>query len=841
MTFDDIKTILKNMSQEKKDAYKQEFINQDLKYVCPFPGCTLEELEYQWNEFNQMTKPFRRKSDWIHLEYLGIANEEIYNIFKNHLISSPINNDDLAYPDNQDSEVSEEYGDTLLMTESEFIPAADNVNADVALSNINIDKSFELAEQWCKETGFVMILPCANVNEIDERWEAFNMMTHKHRRVSDWKCLELFGLTNLQMYKYWRGLMLKSDGIDKVTPDSFIDGESLSVDHVPFSETAFLRNYFKKVMVHESAAELGRALNSIITKGKTYDNLYQSIIMKGVIEDTLTNYQAQNSLNIQINYSDMPMFTPDEMIDMGIFGHEPVENYFNAIGDDIISGDDTVLEWFKQYRQIYNGLPISEAFNKINLNRIRTLDNIYKTTTIEQRINNPALCQHILEMGWNPIYEFDPVTRVKADKRINNLIEAGFGASKIIDLRGFRTINLSKFAINEKSNVVNDGNYLKPIYLIFEEGTALFSKAIKAYTHGIYSHAAIAFDSTLEKMYSYGIEGSEKGAIGGFIIENIKDKNKDCHMGVYTIFVNNDIWQTIYDNVMHFVENVKQTAYSYANILTLIFKIPMEKSNNMICSQFVDRMLKLGGIDVTGKSSSLVDPNYLHRVSKASKTIYKMFEGKVKNFKPKQLYDRTYGMLNKISKYKTGIQFESNLYNESVFYYDSLNALNEISEMDLFEKYKALPLKSIYETLYMPCMEAKEIPIRFDKNGDILIDPFRLDYKSEYAKSHKLLMAYEKSKNYEGMKSELAKLWMMNISIEKKVQKSKFNKSRIKYLQDSKALILNDFKKYLDIVLQQEKDFDFEKYFIESPYYDQTYRVGKDTIKNTINLIKTVL
>ena len=836
--YNELVDILKSMTQEKIETYKEDFQRQDLYYIDPFlifytGQDKLDLLDKQYDQYHTMTKSFRRKSDWIHLEYIGVNNEDIYNIIKSDSIKDDIiNNPTYVDPDTTSSSDLEEYEAKEVLFESDFIPAADNIDYQEVLNSKNLDRSIPLAKKWMNDTDFILMIPPKSEKELEDRWDAYNYMIKKHRRVADWKALELFGLTNQQLYNHWKSKIYADEDLPEVDPMDFDDEYENNDFEIPFNEESYLRRYFRNKVVYESGKEVGEALSKLASD-LPEEKTYQKIINKKIIEDTINAYNDlhNNSLNVQINYSDLPMFTPDEMIDMGVFGHEPTDNCFNAIGDDIIAGDSTVLEWFNKYRAIFNGLPITEDFNEINLARVRKLDEIYKTTTNEQRLESPKLMQTILEMGWNPFYEFSPSIRVKADKRINCLIESNFGTSQIIDLCGFRTVNLSKFGLNEDSSM----DILKPIYIVFEEGYTLFSKAIKKVTNGIYSHAAIAFDSAMDKMYSYGVEDSS-GAFGGFVIENVKDKDKNAHMGIYTIFVPEDVWNVIYKNVMWFVENAKKTTYSFANILTIIFKIPYEKSNSLICSQFVDRMLKLGGIDVTGKASSLVDPNYLRRASRARKDIFKVFEGKVKSFSPKAVYNRTMGLIHKISKYKINTRIGDNVVHETIYYSDSLNALYTISDT-----VSDPILKQIYETFYLPCMEAKEIPIRFNKEGDLLFGPFNIDYKSEFNKSHKLLMVYDNKKNYEGMKSELAKLWALSIDIEKKLRSSRFNKSRAKYLTDAKALILNDFNKYLKVVMDHDSKFDFEKYFESTSYYDQVVRVDKNTIKHTINLIKTIV
>ena len=110
----------------------------------------------------------------------------------------------------------------------------------------------------------------------------------------------------------------------------------------------------------------------------------------------------------------------------------------------------------------------------------------------------------------------------------------------------------------------------------------------------------------------------------------------------------------IKDNVEYFHQNMKSTSYAYANILSILFKIPFERSKELICSQFVDRMLKVGGIDITHKSSSLVDPNFLRNCTSANKCIYRLFEGKVKSFHPGIIASR----LAKISRNPYKMQSE---------------------------------------------------------------------------------------------------------------------------------------------------------------------------------------
>ena len=149
MNYKELKDILFRLEVEKVKVYREEFEKQDLYYVSPWCNI-LEELEKEWEKFNTMTKPFRRKSDWIHLEYIGITNEEIYNLLKSNLLEGPIYSDQLASPDNVDKDEGEYIN--YIVSENSFIPAADNIEFDRVFRSNADSRKMKLAKDWMKDT-----------------------------------------------------------------------------------------------------------------------------------------------------------------------------------------------------------------------------------------------------------------------------------------------------------------------------------------------------------------------------------------------------------------------------------------------------------------------------------------------------------------------------------------------------------------------------------------------------------------------------------------------------------------------------------------------------------------
>lgn len=138
--------------------------------------------------------------------------------------------------------------------------------------------------------------------------------------------------------------------------------------------------------------------------------------------------------------------------------------------------------------------------------------------------------------------------------------------------------------------------------------------------------------------------------------------------------------------------------------------------------------------------------------------------------------------------------------------------------------------------------EAKSIPVRLSSKGMVIDLPTRIE--EEYQNIHKALLVYEEAKNYDAMKDSLAHLWYLNLLCERKINKlkDKDNKEvKLKVNRNTRARILNDFKKYLKLVVKNDKDFDFTSYFTKSKYNDRSLFINMDTLKYTGKVVAAVV
>lgn len=378
----------------------------------------------------------------------------------------------------------------------------------------------------------------------------------------------------------------------------------------------------------------------------------------------------------------------------------------------------------------------------------------------------------ILRLGWIPGIPYDSMSKYRA----NRLLEAAQDKYDIIDTT----------SEDDAPTSIDTNDKLQPVYIVLVEGISIFSKAVKKYTNGPFSHAALCIDNTFEKMYSFNMHDSD-GKFGGLTHEKVKEYPPDSKLGVFSIFVKKKDMQKIKDTLNMYDKHVKDTTYSILNVFTLTMNKSLQMDFSMICSQFVDNVLKELNIEIVSKPSPLVTPNDFYVASKKNKKIYKLYEGKVKNFTARKV-------VNKISAIKKSY----------------------IKEAAMLEA---------------------DLPVQFSKDGDLLIKHIgSIDYEDEIAKSKRLMKIYYKEDNRDGLKYEIAKMWFIGNLINKDIERGKLPKT-----YPAKSHAYNLHQTYLKLLLQREKNFNFMEYYENTPFAEQTTRIKADTLKYTLALLKDAL
>ena len=192
--------------------------------------------------------------------------------------------------------------------------------------------------------------------------------------------------------------------------------------------------------------------------------------------------------------------------------------------------------------------------------------------------------------------------------------------------------------------------------------------------------------------------------------------------------------------------------------------------------------------------SSKVSPNLIYNNIKSNGKAFKIFDGIKSEFNKK----KSIKYINKISKQFDGYTIECTIVTEV------------------------------------------KAPIDVAKNGNYIFNNPTIDFVAEYYASHKLLEAYKRQSNIEGIKYELAKLYYMNYVIEKRLYHSKFITNRNKLIT-TRAKILNDFNTYIKIVLKKQPNFNFGEYYEASPFYANSMEVNPKSLGILKDLTKLLI
>lgn len=649
-------------SNEKVMEAEKYAEDNNLVIILPYRSVTdnaitLQDLEKQWTEFNSVHLQLRRMADWKTLELFSMTNKEIYEYLKSRELGRDIENDrinddnTLVIPEK--IEIKEGYFDDDM--ERSYMD--DGVEGILPYGQ----KEIEEAIDWSNSTGYPIIVPAKNLDQLEVMWDNFNSVPYKYRKFSDMKSVDLFGITNQDHYIYLKRVFLNDDIPNYRIDDDYEDDEYVYI--TPFDHHTFIESFVKDNMIGKE--NISTIIDTLI-EASTYDNSnYYQANIKRTIKRVLDEDEVFNTVDVDfLPSSELPFYSPDEMIDMGVFS-TPVDNYYGIEADNVELADDiSTKTWFEEYKYHFNGIDTPNR-KDLYIARLKKLTDLCtqleimkKYETDSKKIN--ARKQSILELGWNPELPFTPENRAKAAKMYKENNNAHV-SSKFIDLRNLPLVE-QEFVVDTKLL-----GPLRPVYIVLSEGGALFSKVIKGFTRSIYSHASLSFDSELKDLYSFNsVDDKGNFGKGRFEIEHFNTRFvKDNHLAVFAVFLKEKDYNTMKKNVDWLLKHIDETKYSFINLLAIAFKItPIEGDTREFCSQFVDRMFKLIGVDITGMKSQCVVPGEIFKQSKKNNKIYTVFEDLAKNFKGDKI-ERTIKQLNKrnlIFPAKEGALY-SDLYN----------------------------------------------------------------------------------------------------------------------------------------------------------------------------------
>lgn len=718
-----------------------------------------------------------------------------------------------------------------------------------------------------------------NLDSLESDYNNWMNLPYDFRMRSDDECIKRFGLTNYKLYEKMKSNI--SQSIDN-SDDNIITTVSEDTEITPENEYSDAVEFIRKINNEDpSKREVSIAYNedpntaivypgcsdteleeiynkycNLISKYKKLSNGYSMsiwgynvpnmyIITKSIhatdkaeveqyktvdtiniaedtnafldpIKDRVDQYLAEDNklglLRIKLDSCDTSMRLSDKVIYEDI--NRTINKYLNE--NDFSDAIRSIVPYFT-----------IDEMNKMGLGNYRILDPDNYFYDLREAMTDPiGNRDRILAMGWNPSVELTNENIEFA--RQKQIRWANKHCPKIVDVSMLESNDI----IIESSSAMRrqyDEKRLYPVYIVLSYNDTLFGNIIRKVTKSTFTHAGIALDSDLKKIYTFKYDtGTHED---GARVEDLSwylFKSKDAIISVFTFFVGPRVYKLIKDKIEFFMNNADNTKYSFTNIVNILLNRslandPMNMS--MVCSQFVDTILRVANVNLVNKTSNLVIPQdfYIDNNPK----VYKVYEGYVRDYKDRSVEKIIAALYKNKSKrqltYKDTVMEIAMHENDIDSYY--INITDDDNANDVMDKFDDLLLPEEY-------ICEKALPIKVD-DKTVTIE-FKKSLEDEYQDAHRLLLSYN-NENLTGIKHELARLYYIVITIEKKIKTMKKHDTEYKSLINLRARCLNDFKKYFKVI--NKDGFDFYDYYKTTEYNTNNLTIDTGLFSFTGKLI----
>lgn len=700
-----------------------------------------------------------------------------------------------------------------------------------------------------EDPSYLVVIPITdNIDTLEDAWNRYNELPIELMQDSDDLCIQKYGITNQQLYQK---LKHRIDQIEDL--ESFTEGFELPVG----ADDTFLSDDTFEIPSEELIAKikLAQSLESdtvvIIypytdTYPYTLDDLEELFSRYNLLSWDLQQMSDQESLKL-FNYDVRNMYFKNK--------NKLITKLDNENQLDESTNIDTV--YFNSVKKMCNESTDLTALlkKKLDLINLKQNGNLLESTYAEDSIGDIDAAIELNKDIADAVPEFTPfLTPLELDDmiQIGSLSEDELKTYKSIKAsasNGYKGFDSKSYRAKLEA-VQNSGepyNVIEQKFinlgwnpnLAVKESTLKFARKRQINFLKEYYHINIV-DLTKESVVSEGqmydlsttltpiflVVGLDVCYLSTdpelrFLFDDSKDTisfnliMKDTDIDVYCLFVDKSTYGEV-------VKHIKDARYNTELFNALRSSIPDKKH---LCSVFVDIVSAMANMDRTN------DPK-----------VYHIFSGQKMYFTADKIEPIIHAILSDsvgfvTRKYSTSDAVKKMFSEPSSALYRVIKCNEaEIEANEVLDE-----LRYLY-TADSVLVEAKAIPIRMNNKGLYIDLPTHIE--EQYQTIHKSLLVYEKEKNYEEMKSAVAHLWYLNLLTERKINKykGKDNKaSKIKVSRDLRARILNDFKKYLAMIIAYDKDFDFDAYFKKSPYNDRTLFVNKDTMIYFTKILRAIV
>ena len=171
---------------------------------------------------------------------------------------------------------------------------------------------------------------------------------------------------------------------------------------------------------------------------------------------------------------------------------------------------------------------------------------------------------------------------------------------------------------------------MKKIYVILSHTGTILSRIIRLNTGAEYTHASIALDENLKKMYSFGRLHPYIAFFGGFVRESKNfgtfKRFKNTQVSILEIEITENQFEKIKHQIAYMKKNKRKYSFNYLGLLLAAVNKRCYSRDHFYCSEFVKFILEQGDIDLSNLPE-VTKPEDLKYIKNA-KIIYKGYLSK---------------------------------------------------------------------------------------------------------------------------------------------------------------------------------------------------------------------
>lgn len=436
----------------------------------------------------------------------------------------------------------------------------------------------ERAEDWHKKHGIPIMLPHQDWKECKKMYHDLKQKRIFWQKRSDEAAMLFFGMTNEDIYRRLKG-HFESDG--KVSRGETVVNESVEV----LNELGL--NHSLSIISEQIKHGLGNVDEYRLRK--------------------ISEYFKPKKINVHDLILRECYFTPFEIVKYrGIYSDKALPVYdYNG--------------FLEEYNLFFNGIN-GEKFHNLGLERVKLLQKF----GLEPEENDNRTKETLLRLGWNPNIPYNEDGIYKSYNRLKEVIEE--------DTKNIEMVDLSELVKVVEGTIEEDSFHLKdykPCFIVFKRTLdSAINSIITKTTNSFWAHAAISFDPNLKQMYTFDMFHH------GFTKESIYQYKKGTIINVVCCFVTNDSYNKMMTEIQRYKDNKKDTSYGFQNFIACLSKKANENTMSMVCSNFVDYMMKIGDISPTKSSYSIMHPGRLRRsiASNKKKRFYNVYKGTIEDY-----------------------------------------------------------------------------------------------------------------------------------------------------------------------------------------------------------------